>query len=213
MHDQAKGRLWRSALLALAVACATPEQARKPPPTTASATPVEAVPRQAQLVPFQGKAGFTVLMPPTPYESERTESTPGGAVHVHLAQAHSEMAKYLASVSDFPKGSLDRIPESDLLDSLQQSTIQSMHGTLVASRNIEVAGLRGREFSATDPEGSEVTARILLGDSRVYTVAGTYPKGAIPATVHQFLDSFQPTATAAVSTSGASVGPERPASR
>ncbi len=142
-------------------------------------------------------------MPPKPYQSERTENTPGGPVYVRLAQVRDEMAKYLASVSDFPKGSLDRIPSKDVLQSLQRSTIQSMNGTLVSTQDIEVSGLPGREFTATDPQGSEVTARIFVGDSRVYTLAGTYPQGPIPGSIRQFLDSFQPPAATVLGNGGA----------
>src|SRR5262249_58061453 len=90
----------------------------------------------------------------------------------------------------------------DLLDSLQQATIQSMGGTLVNSNDVQVGGLAGREFTATDPQGSQVTARVFIGDSRVYTLAGTYPRGEVPASIQQFLGSFQPPAGTAVGGSG-----------
>lgn len=189
--------------LVLTFGCATAEQAEKPPVTPASPTRLQQASEATQLVPFHGQGGFTVLMPPKPYQSERTESTPGGLVYVHMTQVRDEMAKYLASVSEFPKGSFDRVQRNDLLDSLQQSTIQSMHGTVVSSHDVDVADMRGREFTATDPQGSEVTARIFIGDSRVYTLAGTYPQGTIPAPIRQFLDSFKP--TTALNNSGASV--------
>lgn len=208
-----RGFGWLGVPLLLAFGCATAQQAQKPVVAERSATRLEESSAGApQLVPFHGEDGFTILMPPKPYQTERTENTPGGPVHVHLTQARDEIAKYLASMSDFPEGSLDRVPRKSLLDSLQQSTIQSMKGTLVSSHDVEVAGMPGREFSATDPEGSEVTARIFIGDSRVYTFAGTYPQGSIPAPIRQFLDSFQPGATA-LTNSGASVGTVRGSTR
>ena len=109
----------------------------------------------------------------------------------------------MSSLSEFPKGSLDKVKSKDLLDSLQQATVQSMGGTLVNSHDVQAGGLAGREFSATDPQGSEVTARVFVGDSRVYTLAGTYPKGDMPASIQQFLGSFQPPAGTAVGGSGA----------
>ena len=160
-------------------------------------------PGNAQLVPFQGANGFTVLMPPNPEKNERTQDTPGGPVQVHIAQAHDPAGKYMSSLSEFPKGSLDKVKTKDLLDSLQQATVQSMGGTLVNSQDVQAGGLAGREFSATDPQGSEVTARVFVGDSRVYTLAGTYPKGQIPPSIQQFLGSFQPPAGTAVGGSGA----------
>ena len=160
-------------------------------------------PANAQLVQFQGANGFTVLMPPNPEKNDRTQETPGGPVQVHIAQAQDPSGKYMSSLSEFPKGSLDKVKSKDLLDSLQQATVQSMGGTLVNSKDIEVAGLPGREFSATDPQGSEVTARVFVGDSRVYTLAGTYPKGEVPPSIQQFLGSFQPPAGTAVGGSGA----------
>jgi hypothetical protein len=194
---------WLWLLLVPTFGCATAEQVQKPVATAESAARSPA--KATQLVPFHGQDGFTVLMPFRPYQTERTENTPGGPVHVHLAEVRDEMAKYLVSASDFPTGSLDRVPRKNLLDSLQQSTIQSMHGTVVTSQEIDVAGMPGREFTATDPEGSEVTARIFVGNSRVYTLAGTYPQGIVPAPIRQFLDSFQPAApkTVGSNTSGA----------
>lgn len=162
-----------------------------------------AQPANAQLVQYQGANGFTVMMPPNPERNDRTQDTPGGPVQVHIAQAQDLSGKYMSSLSEFPKGSLDKVKSKDLLDSLQQATIQSMGGTLLNSKDIEVAGLPGREFSATDPQGSEVTARVFVGDSRVYTLAGTYPKGEVPASIQQFLGSFQPPAGTAVGGSGA----------
>ena len=160
-------------------------------------------PATAQLVPFQGANGFTVLMPPNPEKNERTQDTPGGPVQVHIAQAQDASGKYMSSLSEFPRGSLDKVKSKDLLDSLQQATVQSMGGTLVNSQDVQVGGLAGREFTATDPGGSEVTARVFVGDSRVYTLAGTYPKGQMPGSIQQFLGSFQPPAGTAVGGSGA----------
>jgi hypothetical protein len=171
---------------------------------TAGAAGVAAAgqPGNAQLVPFQGANGFTVLMPPNPEKNERTQDTPGGPVQVHIASAQDASGKYMSSLSEFPRGSLDKVKSKDLLDSLQQATVQSMGGTLVKSQDVQAGGLPGREFTATDPQGSEVTARVFVGDSRVYTLAGTYPKGEVPGSIQQFLGSFQPPAGTAVGGSG-----------
>ena len=156
----------------------------------------------AQLVPFQGANGFTVLMPPNPELDRRTQETPGGQVQVHIAQAQDASGKYMTSLSEFPKGSLSKVKSKDLLDSLQQATVQSMGGTLVKSQDVQAGGLAGREFTATDAQGSEVTARVFLGDSRIYTLAGTYPQGQMPGSIQQFLGSFEPPAGVAVGGSG-----------
>jgi hypothetical protein len=168
----------------------------------AGAAGAAAAGQPSQLVPFQGANGFTVLMPPNPEKNERTQDTPGGPVQVHIASAQDASGKFMSSLSEFPKGSLDKVKSKDLLDSLQQATVQSMGGTLVNSQDIQVGGLPGREFTATDPQGSEVTARVFVGDSRVYTLAGTYPKGEVPGSIQQFLGSFQPPAGTAVGGSG-----------
>jgi hypothetical protein len=168
----------------------------------AAAAGTAAAAQPAQLVQFQGANGFTVLMPANPEKNERTQDTPGGPVQVHIAQAQDPAGKYMSSLSEFPKGSLDKVKSKDLLDSLQQATIQSMGGTLVNSQDVQAGGLPGREFTATDPQGSEVTARVFVGDSRVYTLAGTYPQGNMPPSIQQFLGSFQPPAGTAVGGSG-----------
>ena len=213
---------WLLVPLAVAIGCAGSQQEQKVTkaggnstlvdegPASASAAgaaagaAVAGQPENAQLVQFQGANGFTVLMPPNPQKDERTQDTPGGPVQVHIAQAQDPAGKYMSSLSEFPKGSLDKVKPKDLLDSLQQATVQSMGGTLVNSQDVQAGGLAGREFSATDAQGSEVTARVFVGDSRVYTLAGTYPKGQMPASIQQFLGSFQPPAGTAVGGSGAS---------
>jgi hypothetical protein len=80
-------------------------------------------------VPFQGANGYVVLMPPNPERNDRTQETPGGPVQVHIAQVQDPSAKYMSSLSEFPKGSLHKVKSKDLLDSLQQATVQSMGGT------------------------------------------------------------------------------------
>ena len=84
-----------------------------------------------------------------------------------------------------------------------------MSGTLVSSHDVDVAGMPGREFTATDPQGSEVTARIFVGDSRLYTLAGTYPQGSIPGSIREFLDSFQPPAVTTLGKSGVGVSTDK----
>jgi hypothetical protein len=211
---------WLVIPLAAALGCAGAQQAQKQTKAGGNSTLVDEGPAAAspqgaaaagqaaapQLVPFEGRGGFVVLMPPNPQLDERTQDAPGGQVLVYLAQAQDASGKYLSSLSEFPRGSLDRVKSKELLDSLQQATVQSMGGTLVNSRDVEVGGLPGREFTATDPQGSEVTARIFVGPSRVYTLAGTYPKGEIPGSIQQFLGSFQPPASTAVGGSGEAGG-------
>ena len=214
---------WLLVPLAAAVACAGSQQSQKVTKAGGNSTLIDegpasangqgaatagaagaaaAQPATAQLVPFQGANGFTVLMPPNPEKNERTQETPGGPVQVHIAQAQDPSGKYMSSLSEFPKGSLDKVKSKDLLDSLQQATVQSMGGTLVNSQDVQAGGLPGREFTATDPQGSQVTARVFVGDSRVYTLAGTYPQGQMPGSIQQFLGSFQPPAGIAVGGSG-----------
>ncbi len=187
--------------LAAALACATSQPASVA--KTEGDSSAAAAQSPSQLVPYQGANGYTVLMPANPQRNDRTQETPGGPVQVHIAQVQDPSGKYMSSLSEFPNGSLDKVKSKDLLDSLQQATIQSMGGTLVNSQDIEASGLQGREFTAVDPDGSEVTARVFVGGSNVYTLAGTYSKGRMPASVQQFLGSFQPPSGTAVGGSGA----------
>ena len=168
---------WILIPLAAALGCAGSQQEQKVSKAGGNSTLVDEGPASAsagqgtarsrgagQLVPFQGSNGFTVLMPPNPQRDNRTQDTPGGPVQVHIAQAQDASGKYMSSLSEFPKGSLDKVKSKDLLDSLQQATVQSMGGTLVKSQDVEAGGLPGREFTATDPGGSEVTARVFVGE-------------------------------------------------
>jgi hypothetical protein len=227
-----RNQWWLLIPLAAALGCAGSQQAQKQTKAGGNSTLVDEGPASTgagaatagaaaagqaaapQLVPFEGKGGFVVLMPPNPQLDDKAQETPGGQVLVHLAQAQDASGRYLSTLSEFPKGSLSRIKSKDLLDSLQQATVQSMGGTLVNSQDVQVAGLPGRQFTATDPQGSQVTARIFVGDSRVYTLAGTYPKGEIPGSIQQFLGSFRPPAAVGGSgEAGAAADPAKDVSK
>jgi hypothetical protein len=168
--------------------------------TAAGATASAAAP---QLVPFQSSGGFTVLMPPNPQQTDRSEETAGGTVRVHVAQAAEPSGKptYVASYTEFPPGTLNKSKPKDVLDAVQQSTAKSVGGNVTASRDLQVAGLPGREFTAQTADGN-LTARVLVGKERVYTLAGTYGQDAPPDSVQRFLASFNPGAGAATGGSG-----------
>jgi hypothetical protein len=170
---------------------------------TAGAAGATANAGASQLVPFQSSGGFTVLMPPNPQQTDRTQETAGGTVRVHVAQAAEPSGKpsYVATYTEFPPGSLTQSKPKDVLDAVQQSTAHSVGGSVTASRDIQVAGLAGREFTAQTADGN-VTARVLLGKERVYTLAGTYGQGAPPDSVQRFLASFNPGPTPATGGSG-----------
>jgi hypothetical protein len=182
-------------------------------PTSAQGAGNAAAPAAAassQLVPFQSSGGFTVLMPPNPQQTDRSEQTAGGTVRVHVAQASEPTGKptYVATYTEFPPGTLAQNKPKDVLDAVQQSTAQSVGGNVTSSQDIQVAGLPGREFTAQTGDGN-VTARVLVGKERLYTLAGTYGQGPPPESLQRFLGSFSPT-NAATGGSG-DVGTSKPA--
>lgn len=152
--------------------------------------PASASAGAGQLIPFHSSGGFTVLMPANPLQENRTEQTPGGPVQVHVAQARDPSAKYVSTYSEFPPGSLEKVKTPALLDAFQRSTLEAMSGTLVRTRDIQLDGLPGREFTASNPDGSQMTARLLVAPGRVYSLAGTYPQAQVPESVERFLGSF-----------------------
>ena len=160
-----------------------------------------------QLVPFHSSGGFTVLMPANPQQVDRTEETPGGAVQVHVAQVSDPAAQYVSTYSEYPPGTLEKVKTPVLLDTFQRSSLQALNATLVSARDVQLDGLPGREFTASTPEGQQITARLLVAPGRVYSLAGTYPQGQTPQSVERFLGSF-----ARTSESGPGVGGSGPAS-
>ena len=163
-----------------------------------------------QLIPFHSSGGFTVLMPANPQQVDRTEQTPGGPVQIHVAQAADPAAQYVSTYSDFPPGSLEKVKTSELLDAFQRSTLQATNGTLVGSRDIQVDGLPGREFTASQADGGQMTARLLVAPGRVYSLAGTYPQGQAPASVQRFLGSFARTPEGGPAVGGSGPATESP---
>jgi hypothetical protein len=170
---------------------------------TAGAAGATANAAAPQLVPFHSSGGFTVLMPPNPQQSDRSEETAGGTVKVHVAQAAEPAGKpsYVATYTEFPPGTLTQSKPKDVLDAVQQSTARSVGGSVTASKDIQVAGLPGREFTAQTADGNMI-ARVLVGKERLYTLAGTYGQGPPPDSVQRFLASFNPSPNAATGGSG-----------
>jgi hypothetical protein len=160
-----------------------------------------------QLVPFRSSGGFTVLMPANPQQVDRTEETPGGPVQVHVAQVSDPAAQYVSTYSEYPPGTLEKVRTPLLLDTFQRSSLQALNATLVSARDVQLDGLPGREFTASTPDGQQITARLLVAPGRVYSLAGTYPQGQTPQSVERFLGSF-----ARTSDSGPGVGGSGPAS-
>jgi len=160
-----------------------------------------------QLVPFHSSGGFTVLMPANPQQVDRTEETPGGPVQVHVAQVSDPAAQYVSTYSEYPAGTLEKVKTPVLLDTFQRSSLNALNGTLVSAKDVELDGLPGREFTASTPDGQQITARLLVAPARVYSLAGTYPQGPTPQSVERFLGSFS-----RASDSGPGVGGSGPAS-
>jgi hypothetical protein len=160
-----------------------------------------------QLVPFHSSGGFTVLMPANPQQVDRTEETPGGPVQVHVAQVSDPAAQYVSTYSEYPRGTLEKVKTPALLDTFQRSSLQALNATLVSAHDLQLDGLPGREFTASTPDGQQITARLLVAPDRVYSLAGTYPQGQTPQSVQRFLGSF-----ARTSDSGPGVGGSGPAS-
>jgi hypothetical protein len=153
------------------------------------------------LVPFHSSGGFSLLMPANPQQVDRTEDTPGGPVQVHVVQVSDPAAQYVSTYSEYPPGTLEKVKTPLLLDTFQRSSLQALNATLVSAHDVELDGLPGREFTASTPDGQQLTARLLVAPGRVYSLAGTYPQGGTPPSVQRFLGSF-----ARTSDSGPGVG-------
>jgi len=106
--------------------------------------------------------GFVVLFPQKPAQSERRLPTPAGEVTMRMYSVRLGGHLLAAGFADFPAP-----PEAALLDALRNALIANINGQLIDEREINTAGMRGREFNAKGTLGAGADARAGLLQARL----------------------------------------------
>jgi len=168
------------ALLTLMVGCGsappaglypspTPSTAATPPPPVASTTPAT-TPAAAEApvvwAPFTSvECGFTLPMPGTPKTSIESLDTPSGKQIIHSATSDLGDRAAIASCSDLPLASTTEAA----LDNARDSAVSTLHGTLIASRDVTVGGFPGRD-AVVALDDKRIALRLVLAKQRLFTL-------------------------------------------
>src|SRR5262249_24557950 len=117
---------------------------------------------------------FSVSMPGVPQESRRTEAPLQKQIEIHQFQVliHKKDVGYYVHYFDLSAA----VPEGAFFARLHTSILNDFPGgQLTNERQIEVNGLRGREYIISKPPRITIVRRVFVAGSRVYmvTVSGS----------------------------------------
>ena len=137
---------------------------------------------------------FTVDFPAGEIGESRDEIPLQGAdketVHQMSVEMHNGPAssvEYAVIYEDFPPSYTKGAPQDFLV---ARRDIFAKGKTLLSDKAIDLNGIPGREYKASDDQYN-YTARVFLQGSRLYTLYVVSSKGTTATQASQFLDSFQ----------------------
>jgi hypothetical protein len=139
---------------------------------------------------------FTVQLPFVPINQiqQKTEEIPlqgtdKGTRHEFWVEVDSgpEFVIYFVMYDDYPPDSTNEAPQVALARS-RDVWVKGM--TLVSDKAIDLNGIPGREWTASN-DHANMTARQFLQGSRLYSVVVLSSKGATATLTSQFLNSFK----------------------
>lgn len=181
------------AAVALAFACAHGQPSSDN--TAAEPAPKPAPPRNAFAPITFANGQFTVSMPPVTKRNEQRKPIPQGEVVIDTAESLPPGAgeTYTATYAGLPVGIVEKSNPKGLLDSVQQSTLQNMGAQQTDSKDIQVEGMPGREFSAKKGTAGNIMGRIVIAKDGIFSLISTYVAQQPPKAVEQFLGSLHAT--------------------
>jgi hypothetical protein len=136
---------------------------------------------------------YSVLMPPGVTTKEQTGTVANGEqmkIHIVESTPPGTGESYLVSYTELPHDVLASVRPSDLLDGVQAGTLKQVNAQLINSKDINAAGMQGREFQARKSGQGNMLARVLVGNAGVFTLIGTYEAPQPPQNVLRFLSSL-----------------------
>jgi hypothetical protein len=112
---------------------------------------------------------FSVLLPGTPTQQDRTLQTPIGPVKTRDFFLQSDISAYYLSYAEFPNvGALTPQENKEMLDSSRDRAL-SDGAKLISESNVFVGGNPGREVIA-EKQGMILRARFVYANGRLYNV-------------------------------------------
>jgi hypothetical protein len=143
---------------------------------------------------YQSKSGrFAVMLPGRPVSQAMSINTPSGPLELRIfaSQPVPGSTSFGVGYGDLPRDLALKRPASVTLDGARNGAVANIHGRLLSSRNITLAGHPGREFRARVASGI-YASRIYLVGQRLYQVIATTPQEQADSTdVARFMTSFK----------------------
>ena len=153
-----------------------------PPAAQAAATPLQ---------PFTSSDGrFSVFFPGTPTLSSQpmqlknSEST---TLYEFSASADNGNASYIVMYNDYSPDVLADSPQT-LLQRTENGAVAGK--TLLGDQAIDLNGIPGRAYTATDANGYNYSVHEFLAGTRFYQLIVTTSKGYTATQLDQFMNSF-----------------------
>ncbi len=147
-------------------------------------------------VPYTSPEGdYSVVFPSDPTEQTQPQQLPDGStMDLEIVGVEAEDRFMGTARGAYPEGTVLDVPVA--LEGAQTQAIANVSGTLIDSRDIELGGVPGREFSATLESGGEtgtLLQRMYLDGPVVYQVivTGAGEFGFDEPQAAAFFDSFQ----------------------
>lgn len=157
-------------------------------PSSQSAAPASAVPMQ----PFTSADGrFSILFPGAPAPSSQAIHLKNGetvTLYEFSAEDDGGNTSYIVMYNDYAADVITGAPQ-ELLKRTRDGAVAGK--TLLTDMEIELSGVPGRAYTATDTEGWNYSVREYLSGTRFYQLIVTTAKGHTPAQVEGFMNSFR----------------------
>jgi hypothetical protein len=159
--------------------------AKQPAPSPAA--PAAETPMQ----PFTTMVGrFSALFPGTPTQSSQLIHLKNGettTLYEFSANTDNNTTSYIVIYNDYAPDVVAAGP-ADLLQKAENGAVAGK--TLLSDQAINVRGVPGRTYTASDSNGYSYTVREFLAGTRLYQVIVATAKGSTATQLNLFMNSF-----------------------
>ncbi|MGO8719638.1 MAG: hypothetical protein ACLQMO_10505 [Acidobacteriaceae bacterium] len=163
-----------------------------PAPVPAPATTPAAPGQSNTMQPFTFADGrFSVLFHGTPQQSSQTVHLENGETTMQYefsASVDNGNTGYVVQYADYAPGFIGASPQAFLQGSENSAVADK---TLLSDQVIDLDGVPGRAYTATDSDGINYTIHDFLAGTRFYQVIAAARKGYTATQANQFMNSFR----------------------
>lgn len=180
--------------LILLTGAAVAAQAIPPPQQRAGAAQPAASSTRAAgtMQAFTSSEGrFSVDLPGSPQQAAKPLTLQGGGastLHQFWVDLDNDNITYMVIYNDYPTDYASASPQ-ELLETMRDGVVRDK--TLTSDVPIDLYGVPGRAFTATDKDGWQYAVHQFLDGTRFYQLIVVNSKDHAAATTEQFMNSFR----------------------